>query len=330
MKVTFSARREEILALIILSFATIIAGLVRFGWIYPDSTNYLLLVEFFRGNLSGTELVAPFCYRPLLPFIAAILPVAPEISFPFINLFLEIVLAWVLFYIAREFGFSVLSSMASSGVCSFSLAVAWYGTAVLVDAGAILFLALGMLLMLRDESGYKISILLSIGVLFKEVAIIGVLAYLFYRKTRDLLSMVLPILTYLVIKYITPSANPGFTWQFHLLNFTTYLVHTLQVLLIGLAPFVLVCIPALARKAKEPSKYTREFKWMFIMGIPALGIFGLGLFWAFFDGRFIWPLYIALVPMMAAGSSEILRLLKIEKSGMEISDGAPTNSQSDT
>jgi hypothetical protein len=183
--------------------------------------------------------------------------------------------------------------------------------------------------MLRDESGYKISILLSIGVLFKEVAIIGVLAYLFYRKTRDLPSMALPIITYLVIKYITPSANPGFTWQFHLLNFTTYLVHTLQVLLIGLVPFILVCIPALVKKAKEPGKYTREFKWMFIMGIPALGIFGLGLFWAFFDGRFIWPLYIALVPMMAAGSSEVLRLLKIERSGTEMSGGEPMNNQVD-
>jgi hypothetical protein len=320
MKSVYSLGRKELLALVILALTTIVASYIRFGHMYPDSSYYLLLVEFFRGTLSGTELIAPYCYRPLLPLIAAILPFTPELTFSLINMIMGIFLAWTLFFLAREFGFSNLSSLASSGICSFSLAVAYFGAAVLVDVGAVLFLALSMLLMIREVNGYKIAILLTIGILFKEIAIIGVLAYLFYRKTRDLTAMIIPIITFALIRLVMPSANPEFIWQFQLYNFTLYLTHTLLSLLFGFVPFVLLCIAALIRKIREPSKYSREFKWMFIMGIPASAIFGMGLFMAFFDARFIWPLYIALVPMMAAGSSEILRFLKIEKAEAAIPD----------
>ncbi|MFW9795043.1 MAG: hypothetical protein ACFFEE_12115 [Candidatus Thorarchaeota archaeon] len=322
MKILDETRGKEIFALLILSIATIIASLKRFGWVYPDSSSYLLFVEYFQGTLPGNELIAPFCYRPLLPLMVALTPISPLVSFPVYNLLFEIMLSWVFFYIAREFDFSILSSLAASGVCSFSFIVAFYGTAVLVDAGSMLFLALAMLLMLRGQSSYRIAVLLTVGILFKETAIIGILAYILYRRSRDSLIMIIPVATYLLIRYLTPSANPGYLWNFHLETFTIYFIPTMTTFLYALFPFVLMCIPGLLRILRGPNRYTKELNWLIISGIPALGYLGAGLFLAHFDCRFIWPLYIALVPLMAAGATEVLQLLGIERTSCEPDDSS--------
>ncbi|MHA2025319.1 MAG: hypothetical protein ACW98U_05395, partial [Candidatus Thorarchaeota archaeon] len=87
-----------LIILILLAFVTMMMSVPRFGFTYPDSAYYLDMVEFFSGTLSGSELVSPFSYRPMLPLIVAFLPIAPELSFSIINLVFMILIAWVIFF----------------------------------------------------------------------------------------------------------------------------------------------------------------------------------------------------------------------------------------
>ncbi len=300
-------------ALILLACIAVVSSLLRIGWIYPDSNRYLLLVSFFRGEILGTDLVSPFCYRPLLPLIAAVIPITPEITFAIFNIIFLIGLSWVILYITMEFNYSLFISFITSAVCTASWVVAYYGAAVLVDTGAMLFLGIGLLLTLREAPKEQISLVLVIGVLFKEIALIGGIAHFLYSKRREIMVPLLPIATYLILRFTIPSGNSEFTWLFHLGNFTEIINETIRTLVLTLGLFSFLIMIGMIWRRENLETYGKFQRWVLFVGLPSLGIFLLGLFFASFDARFVWPLYFAMIPIAAAGIAQIDKFLKISK-----------------
>ena len=107
--------------LIIIAFAVIAMSVVRFAFVYPDSSYYLDFVAFLSGSLSGSELTAPFCYRPMLPLIAAILPFPAELTFAIVNLFFLILIGWVIFYTSLKRNQSPYIALVTTLAFVFSL-----------------------------------------------------------------------------------------------------------------------------------------------------------------------------------------------------------------
>ena len=295
--------------LIPLSVLSLLTAAVRFAWLYPDSENYLLLVRFFRGEIPLSATVAPFSYRPLLPLIAALLPLSPEITFASLNALFIVMLSWVLFQICLDFGFSGSASFGASVLCSVSFVVAYYGTAVLVDAGAMLCLSIGLLRARRTKPDLEVCLALTLGMLFKEFAAVGVVACLLLKK-RMPFTYVVPAAAYIVVRLVMSPGSQGYLWFFELDNMTVFLVPTLKTLFLTLGPAVALILLAVYDRRANQERFRASFSWMVRVGVPALGILGIGLFMAHFDARFVWPLYPAFAPALAYAISVLTRFLQ--------------------
>ncbi|MHA2114955.1 MAG: hypothetical protein ACXABM_05615, partial [Candidatus Thorarchaeota archaeon] len=299
-----------LIILILLACVVIMMSIPRFGYIYPDSSYYLDMVEFFSGNIPGSELAAPFGYRPMLPLIVAFLPLATEISFAMINLIFLLLISWIIFFSSLKRDSSPLVAFLTTMVFIVSLVYLFYGAVVLVDPGAVLFLSLAYYYMMDQGQGKKISIFLTLGVLFKELALVGVLTYLLYWKLKEWWLMIPPIGTYVILRIIMPSGNPDFIWTFHLSNIVTFGEQTLKTFLFGMAPFLILLILAYFHKRRNTMDKNDTSKWLIAGGIPALAYLILGLFFAHFDVRFFWPFYLVLIPLCTDGVSEFFRFIR--------------------
>ncbi|MFX1263991.1 MAG: hypothetical protein ACFFH0_01315 [Promethearchaeota archaeon] len=300
--------RPILVYLAVVALVDIVVSVPRFGYVYPDSLYYFDSVDFFRGILAGTELTAPFCYRPALPALAAILPIDPVLTFSIVNLAFVILLSWVILLLAMEFGLSDFSAFLASLVCSASLANLFYGSVVLVDPGALFFLALAYHQMMKNGDDKLIAVLFALGVLYKEVALVGVLAFLIHRRLRGWYWMILPIAVYGALRLLIPSGNPGFLWTFHLDNLTSVAPATVRTFAFGLGPHVLLFLIGLLMGKGEFQSKAR--KWLVSLGIPGIGYMILGLFFAHFDVRFLWPLQLSMVPLIGIGATAVIELLR--------------------
>ena len=300
-----------LIILTLLACVVILMSVPRFGYVYPDSSHYLDMADFFSGILSGSELIAPFCYRPMLPLIAAFLPVAAELSFAIINIIFLVLTAWVIFYSSLKRNPSPLVAFLTTLVFTVSLLFVFYGAVVLVDPGAAFFLALAYYYMTEDGQGKKIALLLTLGVLFKELALVGVLTYLLYGRFKEWWLMIPPLGTYVVLRLITPSGNPGYFWAFHLENFTFNLAATLRTFLFGITPFLILLVFAFLYIRRSNAEDSETRTWLLAAGLPALAYLFLGLFFAHFDVRFFWPTYLLLIPLCTDGVAEFFRMIRL-------------------
>jgi hypothetical protein len=51
-------------------------------------------------------------------------------------------------------------------------------------------------------------------------------------------------------------------------------------------------------------------QWLVSLGIPGIGYMFLGLFFAHFDVRFLWPLQLAMVPFIGMGAAALIEMLR--------------------
>lgn len=310
MNTDMGQTQVETVALTLLAVITALACLVRFSFQYPDSQYYMEMVGFFRGEVSASELNAPFAYRPLLPFIAAILPFAPQITISFLNLCFIVLLSWVYFLIAKEYEVSILIAFLTSAIYSVSWVVMYYGAVVLVDPGAILCLSLAFLMMIRNKERWKIGLVLLIGVFIKEIALIGIASYLLLQRDFSPAVLVPAPLGYAVVRFITPVSNPGFLWHFHFRAFTDLFSSTMKTLLVALVPYLVLIAIGLLYERKNNNQSKGSQQYLISTAVPAVVFLGVGLFFAHFDARFVWPLYPSLVPTTVYAVDSIAKLLK--------------------
>ena len=130
-----------LLLLVLIACVVVVISIPRFGYIYPDSSYYLDMVAFFSGTLAGSELTAPFCYRPMMPLLAALLPLEANTSFAIINLIFLILLGWVIFYTSLKRNPNPSIAFLTTLVFIVSLLYLFYGAVVLVDPGAVFLLS---------------------------------------------------------------------------------------------------------------------------------------------------------------------------------------------
>ena len=297
-------QKYTLIYLVVIVLIVILVSFPRFGYEYPDSRYYFDVVSFFQGSLSGNNLTAPFCYRPLLPLISSIFPFESRYVFAAINLCFMIFISWMLFFIAKNFGSSDFISFLTASLFSVSLVVLFYGAVALVDPGAIFFLSVVYYLMIKNNNGIQIALFLTIGVLFKEVALVGVFAFLLYNKLRGWQWTIFPIATYALLRFVMPSGNPGFIWMFHLGNFVDVGSATLRTFLLGLGPYILFLLFGIFFFKSETNVNLN--RWLLSLGVPSLCYIFIGLFFAHFDVRFIWPVYFAMLPFISNGIEFIL------------------------
>ncbi len=107
-----------------------------------DNESYLRMTEYFQGNGDLSRASAPFCFRPLAPYLASYLPFDAFTSLNLLSALAILLCAPLTFAIAKRFGFSY--GVATLGVLLHfvSFPVFFYCTSGFVDPLSILFLYL--------------------------------------------------------------------------------------------------------------------------------------------------------------------------------------------
>ena len=123
---------------IILSILTIIIGIPCFGkhTIFGartlDGREYEYLLLAFRGEFPIDLVEAPFRYRPLIPFVAALLPFDAGISYGIVNTIVCIVITLTVYWNCKQLNIDADSSFKAAVIVAISWNILLYGTAVLV------------------------------------------------------------------------------------------------------------------------------------------------------------------------------------------------------
>ena len=301
----------------ILYLVVIAVGAVRFGSVYPYSSEYIALVAAFRGLISFGSIQAPFAYRIALPFLVSLgVPyVHPVLMFSLVNLFAMAGITFTTFQLCREFGVSDKSALFASILCTVSVPMVLYGPVVLVDALAVFVIGLIMLLIVRGGKGWHIMVFLILGVMVKETVILAGIFYVLWCGAKKVWVLIPAVVAHLAVRYLIHGLD-GLTagvGVLHGLNFMGNLVFTLGtvVLTLGIPVYLTYRYSMWKKYSIETDPEKREAlqlptQWLSIGLMVFWPLVVYGLFFAVFDARFLWPLYFVFAPTMTK-AIEVLR-----------------------
>jgi len=317
----------EIFLILLLFTATAFAGMLRFGTSYPnfpDSAHYLEMVDFFKGNLTVENTRSPFSYRILFPFLVSLLPTDPALTISTINFLLLFALAYVMFLITRAFGYGVFSSVCATGLCMISHPVMQYGSSVLVETPFMLLLAIGVYGIQKQWDWKRLAILTIIGVGFKETALILALVYLVTQRIggdknwyKGFYIAIAGGIAYLLSRLVMSGTAGGAGWYW-VPRLTNLLVRPWESLEVLYLSFLFISVPIVVtilwRVTNKQNIYgiakVEDAKaWFISIGIPLSALAWVSFFFAHFSVRFIWPMYLGLLPIIAFGIQHIISVV---------------------
>ena len=318
-------KRENILSanlevIFLLFISTIVVSFYRFGDSenFIDSTLYVEIANFFRGNAQLNDLNPPFSFRPLVPFTVSLLPFSIPTGFGIVNTLFIFLSSLVLFAFLKELQFSKKFSLIGSLLFIFSFPTFWYGSACLTDATGIFFMLVGVYLIKKNYPLISIVFATSLGVLAREMVIVLLPLYMLCdakRSFRKLFLFAIPLIVLSLVRiYFSPKVGVHswywfhISWDFVLFNLTRVDMWVTLILTLGIFPFLIIVgylkDTWTANIDKEDLILLKNIFISFSI-IP-----GYAFTAAYFDGRYIWVLYPVLIPLSLLGLPWLLSRFK--------------------
>lgn len=273
-----------------------------------DAYQYAQYAAYFRGEASADVLLAPFSYRPLVPFLAALLPADPLTAINIVNiLFLAVAVGFLQRLFVQQ-GASLPMQGAGTLLFVVSFPTFYYGPIGYIDAAAVSLLTVGVYFLSQGQYG-ALAVLIGVGALAKETVILLIPVAAVYMARSKLsrwrmvrwvgLMLLLYIAASLSARAYSPSADTH-VWVpslekaiYNLSRPRAYLSALLSVGLPGvLTVYTLSDIERVQRLIKQP------FSAALITGVAAsLALFGYALLAAYADGRPLWTMYPFAIPL---------------------------------
>jgi len=286
---------------------TATATATRYG-LPLDVAGYVRLVEYFRGELPADSLISPYCYRPLVPYVASKLPFKPLTSINAINLLCLFLSVMVLDGILTFVGYT--QSVRNLGALLFlvSFPTFYYGTIGFVDPVAVLFVSVGVYLTLRGHA-LMLALCVVLGTLVKETNALIALLPGIWGWARASLSVrliiqvamlgFLALFTAVCVRTLSPFPERGWFWIPSLEavreNLSRPRAYLSLFLTLGL-PAALALVAVATRRAGETlSRPIFRFLLGGVSLVTMLYFYTLPA--AYADGRVIWIVYPFLIPL---------------------------------
>jgi len=292
-----------------------------------DALQYPKIVEVFRGQATFDDVWAPFRNRVLVPFLASILPFDPKSSIQFVNLFFAFGTVIIFVRYLRSFRFNQENTLFGAMLLMCTVPYFAYGPQPLSEMGAMFFIVLSLYLTKKGTSLAFIMVVISLGILCRETVffVLPAILIISYRGKNNgsrwgYLAAILPFVTILGIRFLISQAiasgdgsSPiGYVWSIdpnyiqlnlgRLVNFVDPVSQGLSggsfwLSFVPFAPFALTRILA-PHKQSEITKNERGFLltsglFLFLLTIYCFVAAGI-------DGRNVWVLYPALIPLSMA------------------------------
>jgi len=297
----------------LLAGALILMCLPRFNKnavVFPsaagDEEVYAHYVEFFRGDTVTGPLTSASTWRPLVPFIAALLPFAPMTAINLVNvaslLFALFMLARILEWFALPRGYH----LAGCALFIFSFPTLYYGSIGYVDPMLLGLVTLGVYLIL-SRRWIAFTLLLLPGVLAKEGIVVLLPPALFFlilgeNSRRKWLFPVVWILIYVGLSLAVRRFAPGVAYDQFWVPSTEKLIENVTrarvwigaILTLGPPGAVALMLLLRPQWLLAPSPRT-----MLAIGfLSVLATWVTALVTAYADGRTLWVAFPFTIPLM--------------------------------
>jgi hypothetical protein len=310
----------EARAFIIISVLTIIISFPRFADHTPDSHHYIDLGKYFKGELPKEKLVAPFAYRIMVPFIAANLP-SDNLGFniAIINVVATIIAYLLFFFYLRNFLLSREELIMGMLLLIFSFPTFSYSSRVLSDpAGFLMFLICCYLIL--KECYYLLSLSICLGIIARESNITLVLIVLIYiilnneKSWKELIktsiiTSIPPIITFYLIRLYFYDLPSTFPWDISLKILIENITRPISIATVFLCifpPLLLFLIGIKFDGFDSLRKSNKEHLNLFIAITVVNSIcFIYTILNVYMSGRYVWPIYTALIPLAVISSKNI-------------------------
>jgi hypothetical protein len=294
---------------------SIITASARFGYVYYDSIKYIAYMGFWDATFAGVTFTgvipAPFIFRPILPFVASVCHLVTGVNdvylFACLNMLGIALLSVVMLYYIEKFNVLDMSSGYTAAVFAMiNLPTIYYGGAILSDAWAMLFIGLIVIFTLGNRNPYLVGSLVFIGMFVKEIVLFTTIFVVLYGGRKYVFPMLVSIFTHLCMRIALGdglSSGLAFSLNIDWLYISKIILPTFAI------PIVVLFIAYLGRNFDRNlfNICFKVFKYLMIAFIP-LVLFGL--FFAYFDARFVWPMYFGFAPMFIYAVNYLMRKLQ--------------------
>jgi hypothetical protein len=268
-----------------------------------DAQYFNAYVQYFRGETPAAPIRPMSNCRFLLPLLAAPLPFAPDTSLNLINFFCIALSLYFLYAILKHIGVDPKQRWWAVFIGIFSFPTFYYACISYVDAGAILFVSMGVYAWLQKK--YVVfSLVVLLGLLAKETSIVlfpFAMAWTIKEKQyRHLIILFFGLILFFFLHYLiqlyaplTPGEMRFKPWQFNWGAAQNNLQrpHTLLSFLLSLGlPGVLLTRALIINKTNFFDSQLHFAALGGLFGVFALYVFSFLTTVA--DGRIIWHGYI--------------------------------------
>jgi hypothetical protein len=281
-----------------------------------DSAHYTAITLYFRGEQSADYLIPPFTYRPLIPFLASLLPFSAMTAINLINLAAMIIALVFLYKILAWFDIEFTLRIIGCGLFVVSFPTFYYATIGYIDPVLICLVTVGLYMILTNNWAVLTGVIIA-GVFVKETIAILVLtlaAYLWFKRQlfskQGVVLIVIGVayaICYQITRKIIP-VNPTYAWSpsvgillFNMLRPRSWLSFGLTY---GI-PGVLALLIFRYRTTDWFRERFAETATLIAGLVIAVLLFGYSMLSAYADGRFIWMSYPFTVPLAAIVIHEI-------------------------
>ncbi len=273
-----------------------------------DVEQYIKYTEYFSGNTGiASQLEGPFSYRPLVPFLASLLPFEAETSLNLINLTALILTIFVVVKLLSLFQFNQRLIFYGGLLFVFSFPVFYYGTSGYIDSVLIFFMMSSTYFLLSRKPLFFLLFFV-LGITVKETMIIMIpVAAVFLLIEKDfamkkkLIYFSTIVAVYLLETYLLRNFTPGQATYFWMPREEVLIKNLTRVktyLSIGLTFGIAGLGALLFFKNRKCRERMNNIKYVLLTGLVfSLAVSFFSVFSAYADGRHIWTSYPFTIPL---------------------------------
>ena len=275
---------------------------------FGDAVFYMSYVEYFRGEGPIEDVHLPFRYRPLIPFIASLLPIeSPMTAINVVNLVALYATVLFLLMFLRSLGFDSRFSILGCFLYVVSFPVFYMSTTGCLDACIMCMLTIGAYLMFK-EKWLLLAITIAVGVPIKEVIVLLIpvaVAYLWVTGSSH--SKLLWTSLLLLLAFVIPTVLIKMVFirsgDFYWVPSVSTLLDNLRVramlsLLLSFGLPGILSILFVVRYRKLAGFIQKRTLVPLLTGVVVTVLLVVySMLTAYTDGRFIWPMTIFTIPM---------------------------------
>jgi hypothetical protein len=275
---------------------------------FGDAVFYMSYVEYFRGDGSIEEVHLPFRYRPLIPFIASLLPIkSPMTAINVVNLTALYVTVLFLYMFLSSLGFDFRFSILGCFLYTVSFPVFYMSTTGYLEACIMCMLTMGLYLIFK-EKWLLLAIVVAVGVPIKEVIALLIpvaVAYLWVIGSSRV--KLLPTSLLLLLAFVVPTVLIKTVFirvgDFYWIPSISTLLDNLRVramlsLLLSFGLPGILSILFFVRNRKLAGFIQRRLLMPLVTGVLVTVLLIIySMLTAYTDGRFIWPMTLFTIPM---------------------------------